>query len=49
MLLKLLLSLLLLWATVECDVDEIKKLFDDLNDEVLSVNRQTAALAWDAK
>lgn len=47
--LKVLLGLSLLWMTVHCDVDEITKLFEALNDEVLSVNRQTAALAWDAK
>lgn len=49
MLAKVLLGLILLCATVKCDADGIEKLFEVLNDEVLSVNHQTAQLAWDAK
>lgn len=39
----------LLWRSVETEYNELSDLFNKLNDEVLSINHQTAQLAWDTK
>lgn len=43
------LSGVLLWRSVKTEYNELSDLFNKLNDEVLSINHQTAQLAWDTK
>lgn len=44
-----LLSGVFLCQTVRSEYNELSDLFNDLNQEVLNINHQTAQLAWDTK